>query len=446
MKAPEADIQQAINDPRLQLAIYTATGRVMDLRAKVVSDEALPDYQALREEANAIKKHTIENLAYYLEQLESNVVAHGGKVIYCRTGQEAADFVLDLAKQRGVHMLVKSKSMTSEEIHFNERLEEHQLEAVETDFGEYILQLAHQRPYHIVAPALHLTRYDVADIFTKELGIEREEVIENQTKIARNVLRQKFLEAGIGVSGANFLVADSGAVVIVENEGNARLSTSAPKIHIAIAGIEKVIPRAQDLAVFLNLLGRSATGQPLTVYTSFLSGPRRGARNRWPRRVLLAAAGQRPHQVAGRSGKAPVALLHPLRRMLESLPGVSQDRRPQLSVGLLGPHRRHHHAAVSRHDQRHLAALRLQPVRRLRRGLSGQDRYSEGVTQTARRGSGSPKKRGLGRLGAHRLPAFRLDRNSSPNLFVARDPGIDILSAGPAPRPAEEMGQPAQRA
>ncbi len=162
-------------------------------------------------------------------------------------------------------MLVKSKSMTSEEIHFNERLEEHQLEAVETDLGEYILQLAHQRPYHIVAPALHLTRYDVADVFTKELGVENEVVIEKQTKIARGVLRQKFLQAGIGVSGANFLIADSGAVVIVENEGNARLSTSAPKIHIAIAGIEKVIPRAQDLAVFLNLLGRSATGQPLTV-------------------------------------------------------------------------------------------------------------------------------------------------------------------------------------
>jgi len=275
MKAPETEIRQAINDPALQLAIYTATGRFIDGRASVVSAEALPDYQALRNEANAIKKHTIENLDYYLEQLESNVIAQGGQVVYCRTGQEAADFVLDLAKKRGVHMLVKSKSMTSEEIQFNERLEEHQLEAVETDLGEYILQIAHQRPYHIVAPALHLTRYDVADVFTKELGVENEVVIEKQTKIARSVLRQKFLEADIGVSGANFLIADSGAIVVVENEGNARLSTSAPKIHIAIAGIEKVIPRAQDLAVFLNLLGRSATGQPLTAYTSFLSGPRR---------------------------------------------------------------------------------------------------------------------------------------------------------------------------
>ncbi len=275
MNAPEADIQQALGDSRLQLALYTGTGRTIDHRAKMVSADALPEYQALRNEANALKKHTIDNLDYYLEQLESNVVAHGGHVVYCRTGQDAADFVLDLAKRRGVHMLVKSKSMTSEEIHFNERLEAHQLEAVETDLGEYILQLAHQRPYHIVAPALHLTRYDVADIFTKELGIEREVVPEQQTIIARKVLRQKFLDAGIGVSGANFLIADSGAIVVVENEGNARLSTSAPKIHIAIAGIEKVIPRAQDLAVFLNLLARSATGQALTAYTSFLSGPRR---------------------------------------------------------------------------------------------------------------------------------------------------------------------------
>jgi L-lactate dehydrogenase complex protein LldF len=275
MNTPETEIQQAIGDPRLQLAIYTATKRLISHRAGVTNPDVLPYYQDLRNEANAIKRHTIENLDYYLEQLEANVIAHGGKVVFCRTGAEAADFVLDLAKKRGVHMLVKSKSMTSEEIHFNERLEEHQLEAVETDLGEYILQLAHQRPYHIVAPALHLTRYDVAEVFTKELGAENEVVIEKQTKFARGVLRQKFLQAEIGVSGANFLVADSGAIVVVENEGNARLSTSAPKIHIAIAGIEKLIPRAQDLAVFLNLLGRSATGQPLTSYTSFLSGPRR---------------------------------------------------------------------------------------------------------------------------------------------------------------------------
>src|SRR5438270_9921837 len=165
--------------------------------------------------------------------------------------------------------------MTTEEIDLNERLEHHGLESVETDLGEYILQLAHERPYHIVAPALHKTRYDVADIFSKRLNVPNEVVIEKQTAIARAVLREKFLQADIGISGANFLVADSGAVVIVENEGNARLTTSAPKAHIAVAGIEKVIPRAQDVATFLKLLARSATGQLLSVYSSFLSGPRR---------------------------------------------------------------------------------------------------------------------------------------------------------------------------
>jgi L-lactate dehydrogenase complex protein LldF len=274
--APSETIKQTLDDPRLQLAIYTASGRLMDHRAHAVAADVLPEYEELRTQANRIKKHTIENLDYYLEQLEANVVAHGGKVIFCRDGEEVADFVLGLAKERGARLIVKSKSMTSEEIHFNERLERHQLEAVETDLGEYILQLAHQRPYHIVAPALHMTRYDVADVFTKRLGVDKEVVPENQTKIARAVLREKFLQADIGVTGANFLVADSGAVVVVENEGNARLSSSTPKIHITVAGIEKLIPRAQDLAVFLDLLGRSATGQPLTVYTSFLSGPRRG--------------------------------------------------------------------------------------------------------------------------------------------------------------------------
>jgi L-lactate dehydrogenase complex protein LldF len=196
-------------------------------------------------------------------------------VVYAKDGTEVADFVLALAKDRGSRLIVKSKSMTTEEVDLNERLELNGLESVETDLGEYIIQLAHERPYHIVAPALHLTRYDVADLFTKRLNIPRETVIEKQTAIARAVLRQKFLAADIGISGANFLVAGSGAVVLVENEGNIRLTTSAPKIHIAIAGIEKMIPRAQDLAVFLKLLGRSGTGQLLTVYTSFLSGPRR---------------------------------------------------------------------------------------------------------------------------------------------------------------------------
>jgi L-lactate dehydrogenase complex protein LldF len=262
-------------DAKLQLAIYTATGRLKEKRVDAVSSDALPDYQELRTQANAIKKHTIDNLDHYLEEFERNVEAHGGKVVYCKDGTEVSDFVLSLAKERAAHLIVKSKSMTTEEVDLNERLEHHGLESVETDLGEYILQLAHERPYHIVAPALHMTRFQVADLFERCLHVPQETVIEKQTALARSVLRQKFLAADIGISGANFLVADSGAVVIVENEGNARLTTSAPKIHIAVAGIEKVIPRAQDLAAFLKLLARSATGQLLSVYTSFLSGPRR---------------------------------------------------------------------------------------------------------------------------------------------------------------------------
>jgi L-lactate dehydrogenase complex protein LldF len=268
-------IRETLDDSRLQHAIYTATGRFKQARLNVIGSDVLPDYQELRNHANALKKHTIEHLDFYLEQFQQNVESHGGHVHFAKDAAEVADFVLAPAKERGARLIVKSKSMTTEEIDLNERLEHHGLESVETDFGEYILQLAHERPYHIVAPALHKTRFDVARIFSERLHVPEETVIEKQAAIARATLREKFLAADIGISGANFLVADSGAVVIVENEGNARLSTSAPKIHIAIAGIEKLIPRAQDLATFLKLLARSATGQPLSVYTSFLSGPRR---------------------------------------------------------------------------------------------------------------------------------------------------------------------------
>src|SRR5260221_4367154 len=173
-------IHSTLADANLQLAIYTATGRLKDKRIEAVAPGALPDYQELRTQANAIKKHSIENLDHYLEEFERNVEARGGKVVYCKDGAEVADFVLGLAKERGARLIVKSKSMTTEEVDLNERLEHHGLESVETDLGEYILQLAHERPFHIIAPALHMTRYQVADLFTKNLGVENETVIEKQ--------------------------------------------------------------------------------------------------------------------------------------------------------------------------------------------------------------------------------------------------------------------------
>jgi L-lactate dehydrogenase complex protein LldF len=275
MSTPEPAIRKTLADANLQLAIYTNTGRFKDGRRRAVGADRLPEYQDLRTRAAGIKKHTLAFLDVYLMQFEAAVQANGGKVIWAQTGEEAADFVLKLAKERGERLIVKSKSMTSEEIHLNDRLAAHELEAVETDLGEYILQLAGDKPFHIVAPAIHMTRHDVADIFEKKLGVEHDTVIEHQAMTARKVLREKFLQAGIGITGANFLVADSGAVVIVENEGNARLTHSAPKVHVAIAGMEKLIPRLRDLGVFLDLLGRSASGQPLTSYTSIVSGPRR---------------------------------------------------------------------------------------------------------------------------------------------------------------------------
>ncbi len=268
-------IRETLQDARLQEAIYAATGRLIEHRRAVIAPEVLPDYEELREQARRIKEHTLDHLDAYLEQFEAEVRARGGEVVWARDGAEVADFLIELARRSGARLLVKSKSMTTEEIGLRERLEAQHFEVVETDLGEYIIQLAHERPYHIVAPALHKTRYEVGEIFSRKLGVARENEPERQTRIARAVLRQKFLAADIGVTGANFLVADSGAVVLVENEGNARLTTSAPRIHVAVAGIEKLVPRAQDLAVFLKLLGRSATGQPLTVYTSILSGPRR---------------------------------------------------------------------------------------------------------------------------------------------------------------------------
>jgi L-lactate dehydrogenase complex protein LldF len=272
---PVEAIRKTIGDARLQTAIYSSTARLIDKRRNAVEPFGWDEFQELRTQANAIKRHAIENLDHYLELLEHNVTARGGKVVWCRTAAEAVQFIASLARDKGVRRIVKSKSMTTEEIDLNEHLLHGGIDVVETDLGEYILQLAHEKPYHIVAPALHKTRYDVAGLFSEKLSVPREEDIERQTQIARRVLREKFLTAELGITGANFLIADSGAIVLVENEGNARLSSSAPRIQVAVAGFEKIIPRAQDLATFLKVLGRSATGQPLTVYTSFLSGPRR---------------------------------------------------------------------------------------------------------------------------------------------------------------------------
>jgi len=235
----------------------------------------VPRFECLRERARAVKREVMDHLDHYLEQFADNVERRGGKVHWAATAEEACAMVLGIARQAGAREVVKAKTMVSEEIELNHALEAASIRAVETDLGEFILQLAGERPAHIVAPAIHKTRGDVADLFAARIDPVRTEEPERLTAIARQALRAVFARAEVGVSGANFAVADTGAVVLVENEGNIRFSTTAPRVHVALVGIEKLIPRWADLAVFLRLLARSGTGQKLTSYTSILTGPRR---------------------------------------------------------------------------------------------------------------------------------------------------------------------------
>jgi len=235
----------------------------------------LPDGEALRDRARQIKETTIGNLDVYLTQLEANVTRLGGIVHWARTGREAREIVLELARRNNVRRIVKAKSMVTEEIELNDALERAGIEAVETDLGEYIVQLAHEKPSHILAPAVHKSKGDISELFAEKLGVANLKEAEEMTVVARKRLREKFLTADMGITGANFGIAETGTIVLVENEGNIRLSTSLPRIHVALMGLEKLVPSLDDLAVFLKILARSASGQKMSSYVSFITGPRR---------------------------------------------------------------------------------------------------------------------------------------------------------------------------
>jgi L-lactate dehydrogenase complex protein LldF len=231
-------VEDAIHDESLQTALGRATTRFVGNRSGALA--ALSDPDALRASARAIRAKALARLDELLVRLADTVESRGGHVCWAEDGEAARRYIVDLARQRGARMIVKSKSMASEEIHLNHALEEARLEVVETDLGEYIIQLAGETPSHIIAPSIHKTREQVRDLFVEHLGMERTDDIPTMTRTARTSLRQRFLQADIGITGVNFGVADSGAVVIVENEGNARLSTTAPRIHVAVMGIERV--------------------------------------------------------------------------------------------------------------------------------------------------------------------------------------------------------------
>ena len=232
------------------------------------------DHELARSRAAHIKTHTIENLDKYLLQWEENFKKRGGKVIWAEDKDEALREILAIFEKKRAKLVVKSKSMVTEEIHLNEFLEGHGIEPVETDLGEYICQLSGQKPYHIVTPVMHMSRYDISDVFVEKLKIAKTDDPQELTLVARRILREKYTEAQVGITGANFLVADVGGIALTENEGNARLSVGFPKTHIAIVGIEKMIPSIHDLDLFWPLLATSGTGQQVTAYSTVVTGPR----------------------------------------------------------------------------------------------------------------------------------------------------------------------------
>lgn len=236
--------------------------------------EQFADVHLARERAKNIKWRAIETLDQQLEDFELNITRRGAKVIWAEDAQQALEAVHKICQEKNCKTLVKSKSMVTEEIHLNDYLEKHGIESVETDLGEYIQQLDNEPPYHIVTPAMHKSKEDVAKLFAEKLGTDINATPEQLTLIARDVLREKYVRAEVGVTGANFIIADIGAIAVTENEGNGRLSCGWPKTHIVIAGIEKVIPSMHDLALFWPLLATYGTGQRITVYNTIVAGPR----------------------------------------------------------------------------------------------------------------------------------------------------------------------------
>jgi len=235
---------------------------------------AFQDYQSARQAAAEIKYEAINHLDEHLVEFTKNLEARGTKVHWASTAEQARDIILGIVREKKARSIIKSKAMTAEEIHLNDALEEAGFEVVESDLGEYIVQLRKEAPYHIVFPAMHLTRGEISELFTRELGSAPTDNPEELTMIARRALRDKYVTADIGITGANFAIAETGMVSITENEGNARLTAALPKTLISLLGIEKILPRLEDLALFLPLLATAGAGQTITCYNSMYGGPR----------------------------------------------------------------------------------------------------------------------------------------------------------------------------
>lgn len=257
-------------------SVYQSTKSTHEKRTKMLFDQ-FAEPNRLRSLAGGIKQHVLEHLDTLLPEVEAKLQANGAKVHWAATAEAACAAVLGIMQARGATKMVKAKTMVSEEIELAHFLEKHGIEALETDLGEFIVQIDHDHPSHIVRPIIHKNRREIATSFEKHgLGAYNDDP-QTITRRAREFLRQKYLQADVGLTGANFVSVESGRLVLVTNEGNSRFSLAAPKVHIALVGIEKLVPRDRDLGLLLNLLARSATAQQLTVYTEFISGPKSAA-------------------------------------------------------------------------------------------------------------------------------------------------------------------------
>ncbi|HXN85249.1 MAG TPA: lactate utilization protein B, partial [Candidatus Binataceae bacterium] len=272
-----------VADRELRRKLENASGRHLEHVAEMRAE--FPPFEAERDTARRIKEDTIAHLDQYLIELKRKLEANGCIVFFAADAEQARDYIMTVAKKNGVKRIAKGKSMTTEEIGLNNSLMRTGIEVTETDLGEYIVQLRHEPPSHIITPAIHLSKEDIGQLFTDKLHVPYTSEPEALTAHARTHLRSVFLAADMGITGVNFAIAETGTLVVIENEGNGRLSSTLPETFIGVMGIEKVIPKLADVSHFLEILARTATGQKLTTYTNFINGPRRAGEIDGPREV-----------------------------------------------------------------------------------------------------------------------------------------------------------------
>ncbi len=323
----QSQILKSLANPNLQAALDANAERRIGVRREALA--SLPDPEALRQRAHRVRSDVVAHLDQYVEQFTRQAQQNGMIVHPAADAKEAVKIILEICAHHNAKLVAKSKTMLGEEIELNHALEKAGLQVVETDLGEYIVQLRGERPSHLITPAVHLRRAEVGQTFHEKLGEPLTEDIPTMTGVARRILRNVFLKADIGISGVNLGVAETGTVCVLTNEGNGRMVTTVPPVHIALMGIERLVPSLDDLALMLSLLARSGTGQKLTVYTSLLHGPRRNGEVDGPleRHLVLIDNGRRR---ISRSSAIRNPLLHPLRLLPERLPCIPRAWRSRL--------------------------------------------------------------------------------------------------------------------